>query len=264
MHGIAGQAALERAAGFEVWAAIPRGAASSRSAHQLSLRAVFADATPWAGEVPFTDPVGLAGCSSLDDALTAVADDVGAQLAAIGVFGAGAEGGAARRILTAQRQAAVASSQAVMPHLAAAVGGGALLVVTTGEAGDAVEAAVRVVVVHAALAGTAAPAGGGTLLPAPTAASGAADFTAGPTLRGCLLRGLDALAIFARAAAVGALLRALLLPLLLRLDGGEATHAPGSGEGGAEQGATRAGQVAEQVVELVAIHGHVSESDSDG
>ena len=71
-----------------------------------------------------------------------------------------------------------------MAEFAAAVRAGAFLVVCTAEAVHSVAAAVAVAVVHeAGISGATPFAGGGTLLPAPAAASGAADFAARAALR---------------------------------------------------------------------------------
>ena len=71
---------------------------------------VAADAAAGTGEIALAHPARLAGCPDLDPALAAVANDRRAQLAAVGILGAGGECGTACALVANQRQAAVAAA----------------------------------------------------------------------------------------------------------------------------------------------------------
>jgi hypothetical protein len=127
------------------------------------------------------------------------------------------------------------------------------LVCRAREAGVPLRAALRITVILDADRAIAAPRA--VSIANPTFAVDAANFPAGPALCGALLRRFDALTVLARATPVLALLRALLLFLLLGVDAREPGEASCCGQRRTEQGTTGLGQGAEQVIELVAVHG---------
>ena len=97
-----------------------------------------------------------------------------------------------------------------------------------------------------------------------TPAVRAADFSACPTLSGVLLRGLDARAVLARAAAILALPGALLLFLLLfGVQGGNAGTRASSSQHRGQQSTPRVGKTTQDLIKQMAVHGGVLQRNAD-